>query len=150
MPTESHTRAASNGQREEKAGTALKRAAGRLASDDDDDVRSRVRGAVDEVTRSLDLKGRVERNPYGTLAAALGVGYVLGGGFFTPLTGRLVSLGFKLGIRLAVLPLLNDQIANIVSDALGGSGGNSAGSDSDSSDEGGGKRRSKNTGREGT
>ena len=149
MPTESHTRAA-NGQREEKAaGTALKRAANRL-SDDDDDVRSRVRGAVDEVSRSLDLKGRIERNPYGTLAGAIGLGYVLGGGFFTPLTGRLVSLGFKLGVRLAVLPLLNDQIANVLSDALGGSGENSTGTDSDSSDEGGGKRRSKNTGREGT
>ena len=149
MPTESHTRAASNGQREEKGpGTALKRAASRLAGDDDDDVRSRVRGAVDEVTRSLDLKGRIERNPYGTLAAALGIGYLLGGGFFTPLTGRLVSLGFRLGVRLAVLPLINDQVANLVSDALGGA--SSTGSDSDGSDDGGTKRRSKNTGREGT
>jgi hypothetical protein len=149
MPTESNTRAAGNGQREEKApGTALRRAASRLASDDDDDVRSRVRGAVDEVTRSIDLKGRIDRNPYGTLAAALGIGYVLGGGFFTPLTGRLVSLGFRLGVRLAVLPLINDQVARLVSDALGGA--SSTGSDSDSSEDGGPKRRSKNTGREGT
>jgi hypothetical protein len=35
-----------------------------------------------------DLKTRFDQHPYGALAAALGVGYVLGGGFFTPLTGH--------------------------------------------------------------
>ena len=104
-------------------------------------MRSRVRGAVEDVTGALDLKGRLERNPYGTLAAAVGIGYLLGGGFFTPLTGRLVSLGFKLGIRLAVLPLINDQVASLVSEAIGGES---------SDDDGAKRRRSRNTGREGT
>ena len=43
-----------------------------------------ARGAVTDLSDTLDLKGRVERNPYGMVAAALGVGYVLGGGLFTP------------------------------------------------------------------
>jgi hypothetical protein len=143
MATESHTRAAANGQREDKtAGSALKRASAAATSDDDDDdtnVRSRVRGAFDEVSQSLDVKGRLERNPYGTLAAAVGIGYLLGGGFFTPLTGRLLGMGLKLGVRLAVLPLIN-EVASIVSEAIGGESSDSGGSP---------RRRSRNTGREG-
>jgi len=63
----------------------------------------------------MDIKGRVERHPFGTVAAALGIGYVLGGGLFTPLTGRIVRLGVRIGMRLAVLPLLKQEMAEIVS-----------------------------------
>jgi hypothetical protein len=59
---------------------------------------------------SVDLKGRVKRNPYGSMAAAVGIGYVLGGGIFTPLTARIVGLGLRLGMRLALLPMLKQEL----------------------------------------
>ena len=47
---------------------------------------------------------------------------MLGGGIFTPLTSRIVALGLRIGIRLAVLPMLKDEIS-VLADALGGEGG---------------------------
>ena len=34
----------------------------------------------------LDIEGRLQRNPYGMVAGAVAVGFVLGGGLFTRLT----------------------------------------------------------------
>ena len=81
----------------------------------------RTRGAVSELKRAAAIEERVNRNPYGSIAAALGIGYVLGGGIFTPLTSRIVALGLRIGIRLAVLPMLKDEIS-VLADALGGEG----------------------------
>ncbi|WP_375760413.1 hypothetical protein [Corallococcus exercitus] len=75
-----------------------------------------ARTAVADLGQSLDLKGRVERNPYGTLAIAVGVGYVLGGGLFTPLTGRIL----KLGVRLAALPFVKDELLGMAESAFQG------------------------------
>jgi hypothetical protein len=61
-----------------------------------------------------DLKARVERHPYGALAAALGVGYALGGGIFTPLTARLVRFGVRVGLRAALLPIVTEQLSELV------------------------------------
>lgn len=61
-------------------------------------------------SQSIDLRGRVQRNPIGMVAAALGVGYVLGGGLFSPFTGRLV----RYGLRLAVIPLVKSQLSGIM------------------------------------
>ncbi len=69
-----------------------------------------VASQADSLTRAIDLRGRVHRNPIGMVLAAAGVGYVLGGGLFSPLTGRLV----KIGIRLALIPLVKSQLSNIV------------------------------------
>jgi hypothetical protein len=77
---------------------------------------SNARGAVTDISETLDLKGRVERNPYGMVAAALGVGYVLGGGLFTPLTARVI----KLGVRLAMLPFVKDELLGMAETALQG------------------------------
>ncbi len=77
---------------------------------------SNARSAVTDLGQTLDLKGRVERNPYGMVAAALGVGYVLGGGLFTPLTGRIL----KLGVRLAMLPFVKDELMGMAEAALQG------------------------------
>lgn len=77
-----------------------------------------TRGAVADFGQRLDLRGRVERRPYGMLLAAVGVGYVLGGGLFTPLTGRIV----KLGLRLAALPIVKDELIGMAESALGGLG----------------------------
>ena len=75
-----------------------------------------ARSAVADLGQTLDLKGRVERNPYGTLAIAVGVGYVLGGGLFTPLTGRIL----KLGVRLAALPFVKDELMGMAESAFQG------------------------------
>jgi hypothetical protein len=86
----------------------------------------RTRGAVAELKRAAAIEERVNRNPYGSIAAALGIGYVLGGGIFTPLTSKIVALGLRIGIRLAVLPMLKDEIS-VLADALGGEGGETKG-----------------------
>jgi hypothetical protein len=77
---------------------------------------SDARSAVTDLSETLDIKGRVERNPYGMVAAALGVGYVLGGGLFTPLTARIL----KLGVRLAMLPFVKDELLGMAEAALQG------------------------------
>jgi len=77
-------------------------------------VWDRTRDSVSDFGEALDIKGRVDRHPYGTVAAAIGIGYVLGGGLFTPLTGRIVRLGLGIGMRLAVLPLLKREVAELM------------------------------------
>lgn len=73
-----------------------------------------ARGAVTDFSEAIDLKGRVERNPYLTLAAAAGVGYILGGGLFTPLTARMV----RLGVKLAALPFVKDELLGMAEAAV--------------------------------
>jgi hypothetical protein len=61
-----------------------------------------------------DLTSLVVEHPVGALAAAIGVGYVVGGGLFTRLTSRLLRLGLRLGIQLAVVPMLEQEAASLV------------------------------------
>jgi hypothetical protein len=56
----------------------------------------------------FDLQGRVQRNPYGMVAGALAVGYVLGGGLFTRLTERVVGAALRAGL-LTVLPRFEEE-----------------------------------------
>lgn len=88
-------------------------------SDSAHEAWDRTRDAMSDLKRAADIDGRVQRNPYGTVAAALGIGYVLGGGIFSPLTARIVGLGLKVGVRLALLPMLKDQISELA-DSLSG------------------------------
>jgi hypothetical protein len=69
-----------------------------------------VSSSVENFSSSVDLRGRVQRHPIGMVFAALGVGYVLGGGLFSPFTSRLL----KVGIRLAVIPLVKSQLSAII------------------------------------
>lgn len=73
-----------------------------------------IRATVEELQRTADLKGRVDRHPYGMVAAALGVGYVLGGGLFTSFTGRLL----RLGLRVAALPMVKEELLSMAEAAL--------------------------------
>jgi hypothetical protein len=77
---------------------------------------SEASAAVTDISELLDLRGRTQRNPYLMVAAAVGVGYLLGGGLFTPLTARLV----RVGVRLAAIPFVKDELISIAGQALDG------------------------------
>ena len=63
-------------------------------------------GTVGEI---LDIEGRLQRNPYGMVAGAIAVGFVLGGGLFTRLTARIAEAGLRMGL-MAALPLLQREL----------------------------------------
>jgi hypothetical protein len=77
-----------------------------LASDAAEALNSAVRESV--------LGPHVEAQPYAMVAGALGVGYVLGGGLFTPTTSRILSLGAK----LLSVPMVQNQLLNLAEGAL--------------------------------
>lgn len=107
---------------------------------------SRTRDSVGDLREALDLDGRVNRNPYGMIAAAVGVGYVLAGGIFSPLTGRILGFGLRLGLRVAAIPFIKDELLGMVQAVGGGSGLGSSLSGSEpeeASDEGVKSRRTK-------
>jgi len=62
---------------------------------------------VNSFSESVDLRGRVQRAPIGMVSAALGIGYVLGGGLFSPVTRRLL----KLGAGMILVPFVKKQLA---------------------------------------
>jgi len=115
---------APNGQRVESTATG----AGALtvgqrvdrASDTAQEAWSRTRDTVNDLKERLDIEGRVARNPYGMMAAALGVGYVLGGGLFSPLTARLVGFGMRMGLRLAAIPFLENELRGLTESVMNG------------------------------
>jgi hypothetical protein len=54
--------------------------------------------------------GRAYReNPYAVVAAAVGIGYVLGGGLFTPFTRRVL----RMGMRALIIPMVAAQIKSL-------------------------------------
>lgn len=61
---------------------------------------------------SLDIKGRLQRNPYGMIAGACGIGFVLGGGLFTRLSEKLLGTGLRVALMVA-LPSLEKQITRV-------------------------------------
>jgi len=75
-----------------------------------------VEDAGGALREAFDFRGRVQRNPYGMVAGALGIGFVLGGGLFTRLAARILGAGLRVGL-MAALPILEKPIAQ----ALGGS-----------------------------
>jgi len=121
---------APNGQRAESASVG----AGALtvgqrvdrASDTAHEAWSRTRETVSDLKERLDIDGRVARNPYGMVAAALGVGYVLGGGLFSPLTARLVGFGMRMGLRLAAIPFLENELRGLTESVMNGESDESA------------------------
>ena len=51
---------------------------------------------------TLDIEGRLQRNPYGMMAGASAVGFVLGGGLFTRLTGAIAGVGLRMALTAAL------------------------------------------------
>jgi ElaB/YqjD/DUF883 family membrane-anchored ribosome-binding protein len=129
MATESSEQSSPNGQRMEDGGM---RTFGQRVDHINDTAQhawTRTRDAFSDIKETLDVDGRVKRHPYGTVAAALGIGYVLGGGLFSRLTGRILGTGLRLGIRLAALPFIKEELLTLISVAA------------DSTDESGSKSR---------
>lgn len=60
----------------------------------------------------VELESRVRRQPYGMMAGAVGVGFIIGGGLFTRLTARIAAVGLRLGM-MAALPLVQDELLRI-------------------------------------
>jgi hypothetical protein len=58
---------------------------------------------------ALDVEVRLQRNPYGMVAGAVAVGFILGGGLFTRLTARIAGAGLRIGLA-AAWPLLQQQL----------------------------------------
>lgn len=77
------------------------------------------RESIDELRQALDLERRARRHPYGLVAAAFGVGFVLGGGLFSPLTARLVRVGLRIGLRASALPFIERELVALFSGAGG-------------------------------
>jgi len=80
---------------------------------------ARLLSAVEEAKRSLetaadDLRERVQTQPVKTLALAVGAGYIVGGGLFTALTGRIFYAGVRIALRLAALPLVREELMALV------------------------------------
>lgn len=75
-----------------------------------------ARSTFEDLGQAIDLRGRVNRHPYAMVAAAVGVGYVLGGGLFSSLTFRL----FGLGMRVAAVPLVKQQLLGLAEAAVSG------------------------------
>jgi uncharacterized membrane protein YhaH (DUF805 family) len=67
-----------------------------------------ARGLIRE---TFDIQGRLRRNPYGMVAGAVGIGFVLGGGLFTRLTAKLAGTGLRIALA-ASLPILEKQIVH--------------------------------------
>jgi hypothetical protein len=72
---------------------------------------------LDLLRDAVDLEGRVDRNPYGMVLGAVGVGFVLGGGIFTRLGAKLVGAGVRVGL-MAALPLFQKQLGRIIEQSL--------------------------------
>lgn len=70
--------------------------------------------AINGLADAVGVTAQVQKSPYATVAAALGIGYVVGGGLFTPTTARLIRMGMK----LAAVPAVQDKMLDIAEAAL--------------------------------
>jgi hypothetical protein len=64
---------------------------------------------IDLVRDIIDIDGRVERNPYGMMAGAMGAGFILGGGLFTRVTEKVAGAALRIGV-MAALPRLEKEL----------------------------------------
>jgi hypothetical protein len=79
----------------------------------------RLGDAFQDARRSFDsmwsdLREQLEERPWRTLGMAAAAGYVVGGGLFSALTGRLLLGGLKVGVRVAALPLVRNELMGFI------------------------------------
>ena len=80
--------------------------------------KQQVRTTASDFGDALDVRRRVRRHPYAMMAAALSVGYVLGGGLFSRTTIRLLGVAG----RVATLPIIRGELIGLAEAILAGSG----------------------------
>jgi len=87
----------------------------RRAEEEAPSLSAAVSDARQSVTTLLeDWRDMVDEHPMKALGLALAAGYVVGGGLLTTLTGRLLLGGARIGIRLAALPMVRDELMGLV------------------------------------
>jgi hypothetical protein len=64
----------------------------------------------DEDTWVTALARQTQEHPGRTVAMAVAAGFVVGGGLVSPLTGRILSAGMRLGLRLVLLPFVTQTL----------------------------------------
>ena len=80
----------------------------RAISDEVTGLAGAVSSLVETARSKIDVERRLREQPVKTMLIAAGVGYLAGGGFFTPFTGRLM----RVGARLWLIPALKNQLVN--------------------------------------
>jgi hypothetical protein len=80
----------------------------RAAKEDLSGLASAVASAGRKVAGKVAIDARLRNEPVKTLAIAFGVGYVVGGGFFTPTTSRFL----RIATRLWLLPAVRRELTN--------------------------------------
>lgn len=76
-------------------------------------LKDELGAAAREIRERMDVSASVQAHPFRAVLVAAGVGYVLGGGLFSPLTGRLIGLG----TRAVLLPMLAKQLEGMAAGA---------------------------------
>jgi hypothetical protein len=56
------------------------------------------------------LTRQTREHPGRSVAMAVGVGYLLGGGLFSRLTARILGAGIRIGLRTALLPVVTEGL----------------------------------------
>lgn len=79
----------------------------------------RLMASVDDAKQSVEsmietVRTELDERPWRTLGLAVGAGYILGGGLLTPLTFRLLTSAVKIGVRVAALPIVGEEIKGFV------------------------------------
>ncbi len=85
----------------------------RALGEDVRELASELSEAAREVREKVDMSRSVREHPFRAVALAAGVGYVLGGGLFSPWTARLLGLG----ARAMLVPVLKGQLESMLTGA---------------------------------
>jgi len=101
-----------------------KRASEAAAAQSEDEVSSYAADLAERPREWLRILEReTSTHPLRTAGIAVGAGFVLGGGLLTPLMGRLVSVGLRLALRIAIVPALSRGLGELGGQLLEGSKG---------------------------
>lgn len=73
------------------------------------DVNTEIRAIVDHVKDRQIAERYFAENPFIVLGAAVGIGYILGGGLLSPFSRRIARIGMK----AMVLPIAANQLKTI-------------------------------------
>ena len=76
----------------------------RRASNSASKTRRQAESLADKLVR------QTREHPVRSVAMAVGLGYVLGGGLFSRLTARIVGTGIRMGLRTALLPFVTEGL----------------------------------------